>query len=98
MKVHKRADMPNPRYCFGSCLLSSQAFLIAGGAFSSYQHSDLVHSYCLTTDSWQKLPSINEAKYATTLVCLGKDLSIYAFGGSMANEQSTRIKTNKVSC
>ena len=98
MKLHKRADIPNPRYCFGYCLLNSHSFLIAGGALSSYQHSDLVHSYSLTTDTWEKLPSLNEAKYAATLVCLGKDLNIYAFGGSMANEQATRIKTNKVSC
>ena len=52
MKVRKRADLPSPRYCFGYCLLTSQSFLIVGGALSSYQHSDLVHSYSLTTDTW----------------------------------------------
>ena len=75
-------NMKVPRLGFGAALLRNKTYIaVSGGYTSGFKLTSETEIYNVTTNAWQRTPSMKEVRNAHSLCELGNGQFLYAFGG-----------------
>lgn len=92
--TERKADMLESRSAHGCTVNMHKNEIYVAGGYHMGELTDTCEAYSVQSNTWRRLPSLNEAKCSAALCCLNGRF-LYCFGG-LAKKDNTPFLLNSI--